>query len=150
MKQYRKTILWAMLAVMLLGVASCGEKDTASRFPQDDLLGRWQYYTMLDPTDPNSLQPGVAIQLMKKNEAVVEGQSMHWTYESDVVSAQRVEGNVVYWLKFKVINIDKEQGLMSVSGAHGWCENVAGTEWGTDRMAGHSWPLEQPGFFAAI
>lgn len=157
MKKHKKLFLWSLLAVMLAGVVSCGEKETTSRYKDTDLLGRWQYYSMFDPSNPASLQPGIHLELRRESvrgvyiyTAVVDGQAMRWTYENNIVSATLQEGNVIRWLKFEVIDIDKVQGLMRVSGAHGWCENVAGTEWNTDRMAGHSWPLEQPGFFAKI
>lgn len=146
MKKSRKTILWAALAVMMMGLFSCGEKEPASRYTEVKLLGTWRYYTMVD-TIP---VPGITLKVMQKNAALVDGDPMRWNYEGDVFSAQREEGNVIHWLRFKVMEIDEANGMMMVNGAHGFCENVAGTEWDVSRMEGHSWRLEQPGFFAKI
>lgn len=155
MKKTRIATFLAVLAMMSLSLFSCGEKETASRYMESDLISRWQYYHVpgleeLDPENPPVPEPGIMINLMARNKATVDGEPMNWTYENNVVNAQRREGNVVYWLTFKVLEINSEEGTMFASGSYGWCESVAGTEWETDTMAGHSWPLKQPGFFARM
>ncbi len=148
MKKTRIATLLAVMGLMSLALVSCSEKESTARVPLNTLLGNWVYYVMTNPLEP---EPGMTLSIRKeRNIAIVDGQEMRWKYEGDKFTARRQEGNVIYWLQLQVMGYNEADGLLSVNGAHGFCENVSGTEWDTDRMAGHSWALEQPGFFARM